>query len=176
MDVSEVLHETVSQVEEALTPNHDPSIVGSSKDAALTEQPIWEVEMVQQQQQGPLTAAFHSVPAEEEEEAEDLREGNEGGEGERLREEEVRTVGHDFECVMTASLADELDKSDEDLVLSQGLSGSVRLGAQPELSVPPPLEVQEQSDLFEPQTLQTVVTSCEIPDQRTALEGSQVGK
>ncbi|XP_030591385.1 zinc finger protein 653 [Archocentrus centrarchus] len=168
VDVSEVLDETVSQVEEALTPNHEPSIVTSSKDASLTGQPIWEVEMVQQQ--GSLTGAFHSVPADQGEETEDLREGKDGGEG----EEEVRTVRHDYECVMTASLADELDKSDEDLVLSQSLSGSLRLGAQPELSVPPPMEAQEQSELFEPQTLQTVVTSCEIPDQRTALEGSQL--
>uniref|UniRef100_A0A3Q0S2T0 Zinc finger protein 653 n=1 Tax=Amphilophus citrinellus TaxID=61819 RepID=A0A3Q0S2T0_AMPCI len=117
-----------------------------------------------------LTGAFHSVPADQGEETEDLREGKDGGEG----EDEVRTVRHDYECVMTASLADELDKSDEDLVLSQSLSGSLRLGAQPELSVPPPMEAQEQSELFEPQTLQTVVTSCEIPDQRTALEGSQL--
>uniref|UniRef100_A0A3B5A1S3 Zinc finger protein 653 n=1 Tax=Stegastes partitus TaxID=144197 RepID=A0A3B5A1S3_9TELE len=61
----------------------------------------------------------------------------------------------------------------EDSVLSQSLSGSVPLGAQPELSVPPPMQVQEQSELFDPQTLQTVVTGCEMPDQRTALEGSQ---
>ncbi|CAI5674331.1 unnamed protein product [Oreochromis niloticus] len=172
VDVSEEHRETVSQVEEVVVPNPEASVVASSKDAPLTGQPMWEVEMVRQQ--GSLTAAFHSVPTEEEEETEDLRQAKDGGEEERLREEEVRTVTHDYECVMTASLADELDKSDEDLVLSQSLSGSVRLGAQTELSVPPTMQVQEQSELFEPQTLQTVVTGCEIPDQRTALEGSQL--
>lgn len=174
VDVSEEHQEAVSQVEEVVVPTPEASVLASSKDAPLTGQPIWEVEMVRQQ--GSLTAAFHSVPTEEEEETEDLRQGKDGGEEERLTEEEVRTVRHDYECVMTASLADELDKSDEDLVLSQSLSGSVRLSAQTELSVPPTMQVQEQSELFEPQTLQTVVTGCEIPDQRTALEGSQVGK
>ncbi|XP_063327325.1 zinc finger protein 653 [Pelmatolapia mariae] len=172
VDVSEEHQETVSQVEEVVAPTPEASVVASSKGAPLTGQSIWEVEMVRQQ--GSLTAAFHSVPTEEEEETEDLRQGKDGGEEERLREEEVRTVRHDYECVMTASLADDLDKSDEDLVLSQSLSGSVRLGAQTELSVPPTMQVQEQSELFEPQTLQTVVTGCEIPDQRTALEGSQL--
>ncbi|XP_039901661.1 zinc finger protein 653 [Simochromis diagramma] len=172
VDVSEEHQETVSQVEEVVVPTPEASVLASSKDAPLTGQPIWEVEMVRQQ--GSLTAAFHSVPTEEEEETEDLRQGKDGGEEERLTEEEVRTVRHDYECVMTASLADELDKSDEDLVLSQSLSGSVRLSAQTELSVPPTMQVQEQSELFEPQTLQTVVTGCEIPDQRTALEGSQL--
>uniref|UniRef100_A0A3B4YDY5 Zinc finger protein 653 n=1 Tax=Seriola lalandi dorsalis TaxID=1841481 RepID=A0A3B4YDY5_SERLL len=64
---------------------------------------------------------------------------------------------------------DKLEKTDEDSVLSQSLSGSVQLGAQSQLSVPPPMHVQEQSELFDPQTLQTVVTSCEIPDQRTLI-------
>ena len=30
-------------------------------------------------------------------------------------------------------------------------------------------------ELFEPQTLQTVVSSCELPEQRGTLEASQVG-
>uniref|UniRef100_A0A3Q1F0M1 Zinc finger protein 653 n=1 Tax=Acanthochromis polyacanthus TaxID=80966 RepID=A0A3Q1F0M1_9TELE len=182
VDVSDLQHTTLSSIEEAADPNHQPSLEASSKDAALPEQPVWEMEMEIMRQQGSLTAEFRSIPEEEEEEeegeeAEDLRQGKDGeeGEGERLREEEIGTVRHDYECVtVTASLADELEKADEDSVLSQSLSGSVPLGAQTELSVPPPMQVQEQSELFDPQALQTVVTGCEIPDQRTALEGSQL--
>lgn len=179
------VEQTATPREEAAALNHHPRIEASSKDAPLTEQPVWEMAMVQQQ--SSLTSTFHSIPAEgeegedgeegEEEEAEDLRQGKDGGEeeGVRLREEEIRTVQHDYECVaMSASLAEELEKEDE--ALSRSLSGSVTLGAQPELAIPPAMRVEEQGELFDPQTLQTVVTGCEIPDsQRTTLEGSQVG-
>ncbi|XP_051243265.1 zinc finger protein 653 [Dicentrarchus labrax] len=164
VDVSEIQHTTMSPIEQADTPNHQPSIEASSKDV-----PVWE--MVMERQQGSPAAAFHSIPSEDEadeaEEAEDLRQGRDGG------EEEIRTIPHSYECVtVTASLADKLEKTDEDSVLTQSLSGSVPLGAHAEQLVPPPM--QEQSELFDPQTLQTVVTSCEIPDQRTTLEGSQL--
>uniref|UniRef100_A0A3Q3AF14 Zinc finger protein 653 n=1 Tax=Kryptolebias marmoratus TaxID=37003 RepID=A0A3Q3AF14_KRYMA len=143
------------QTEEAAGLHRRPSSEASSGDAPLTGQPAWEVEMVQQQ--GSLTAALHSVPAEE------LKQGKAGGEGESelLGEEEIRTAGQGYE--LAASLADE------DSVLSQGLSEPA---PQRELSVPAP--AQDQTELFDPQTLQTVVTGCELPDQRTALEGSQL--
>ncbi|GAA6215440.1 zinc finger protein 653 [Lates japonicus] len=175
VDVSEGQHATMSPIEEAAALNHQPSIEASSKDVPLTGQPVWEMEMVMERQQGSPAAAFHSIPSEEV--AEDLRRGRDEGEGggERLREKEIRTIPHSYDCVtVTASAADKLEKTDEDSVLSQSLSDSVQLGAEPQLSVPPPMQVQEQSELFDPQTLQTVVTSCEIPDQRTALEGSQL--
>ncbi|XP_029293525.1 zinc finger protein 653 [Cottoperca gobio] len=160
----------VSPIEQAATPDQQPSEEASSKDVPLTGQNVWEMEMVMERQQGS-PAAFHSIPSEEEEEEEE-EEGEE--ESEDLRrdgeEEEIRTVPHGYECVtVTPSLADKLEKLDKDSVLSQSLNGSVG----PELSVPPPMQ-EEQSELFDPQTLQTVVTSCEIPDQRTALEGSQL--
>lgn len=172
MGVSEVQHSTMNPMEQTAAPNHQLSAEAPSRDA------VWEMEMVMERERGSPGAALQSIPSEEE--AEDLRQdGAEGGEGgDRLREEEIRTILHRYECVtsVTASLVDKLDKADEDSVLSQSLSGSVPLDTQPELSVPPPFQVQEQSELFDPQTLQTVVTSCEIPDQRTALEGSQVGE
>ncbi len=161
VDVSEVQHTTMSPIEQAAALNHQPSIEASSKDVTLTGQPVWEMEMVMERQQGSPAAVFHSIPSEEE--AEDLGRGRDGG------EEEIRTIPHGYECVT-------MEKTDEDSVLSQSLSGSVRLEDQSELSVPPPMQVQEQSELFDPQALQTVVTSCEIPDQRTTLEGSQVGE
>ncbi|KAM9345835.1 zinc finger protein 653 [Symphorus nematophorus] len=171
VDVSEVQHTTMSPTEQAAALNHQPSLDTSSKDVPLSGQPVWEMEMVMERQQSSPATAFHSIPSEEEaEEAEDLRQDRDGG-----AEEEIRTIPHGYECVaVTASLADKLEKTDENSVLSQGLSSSVPLGAQPELSVQPPMQVQGQSELFDPQTLQTVVTSCEIPDQRTTLEGSQL--
>ncbi|XP_069005920.1 zinc finger protein 653 isoform X1 [Embiotoca jacksoni] len=172
-DVSEIQEVTECPPEEAAALNHQSSVEASSKEAALTGQPDWEMEMVRQQ--GSLTAAFHSITAEEEQQAEDVRRDKDAGEGEGLKDDEIRTVRHDYECVtVTASLADELEKVGEDSVLSQSSSSSASLSAQPELSVPPPMQVQEQSELFDPQTLQTVVSGCEIPDQRTALEGSQL--
>uniref|UniRef100_A0A8C3GAI1 Zinc finger protein 653 n=1 Tax=Cyclopterus lumpus TaxID=8103 RepID=A0A8C3GAI1_CYCLU len=104
------------------------------------------------------------------EEPEDLQQGRDGdGEG------EVGAAAPGYECVtLAASLADRLGKADEDSVLSQSLSSSAGLGAQPESPITPPMQVEEQSELFDPHTLQTVVTSCEIPDQRTNLEGSQL--
>lgn len=172
LDFSEDKNTTMSPIEQSAALNHQPSIEASSKDVPLTGQPVWEMEMVMERQQGSPAAPFHSVPSEEEaEEAEDLRQGSDGG------EEEIRTMPHGYECVtVMGSLADKLEKTDEDSVLSGSLSGSVRLGAQAELSVPPPIQVEEQSELFDPHTLQTVVTSCEIPDQRTTLEGSQVSE
>ncbi|KAM8724278.1 zinc finger protein 653 [Acanthopagrus schlegelii] len=168
VDVSETEHAPMSPIKQTTALDHPSSIETSSKDNPLTAQPVWEMEMVMEHQQGSPAAAFSSVPSEEEaEEAEDLRQGRD------REEEEIRTVPHDYDHVtVTTSITDKLEKVDEDSVLTQSLSGSVPLGAQPELSVPPPM--QEQSELFDPQTLQTVVTSCEIPDQRTALEGSQL--
>nr|XP_019965475.1 PREDICTED: zinc finger protein 653 [Paralichthys olivaceus] len=171
-DVSEVQHATTSLIEDAVSLNHQTSVEASSKDVPLMGQPVWEIEM--EERQGSPAAAFVSISSEEE--AEDLRQSRDGGEGEKLREEEeeddIRTVPHNYNCVtMTTPLADKLEKTDEDSVPSQSLSGHVELSVP---SIPAPIQVQEQSELFHPQTLQTVVTSCEIPDQRTSLEGSQL--
>ncbi|XP_072225193.1 zinc finger protein 653 [Leuresthes tenuis] len=179
-NVSEEQHTIMCQTEETVALNHQPVPEASSRDAPLAGRPDWEMEMVQQQ--GSLTAELDSMPAEEEEdeeeeeeEAEDLRQIKKGREreGEKLREEEeIQSVGHDYQCI-TASLAD-LEKGDEDSVLSESLNGSVPLDAQLELSVPPPMQVHEQPELFDPQALQTVVSGCEIPHQRAAVDGSQL--
>lgn len=60
------------------------------------------------------------------------------------------TEPHGYQCV-SASLEDKQESV---------LNGSV------------PPQMQNESELFDP--LQTVVTSCELPDQRTALEGPQL--
>ncbi|XP_020506127.2 zinc finger protein 653 isoform X1 [Labrus bergylta] len=177
VDDSELQLATMSPLEHAAAFNHPPSMEASSKDVPLTGQPAWEMEMVMEPEQSSPAAQFHSASSEDEaEEAQDLRQGRDEGEGEEEEEEEgeeLRALPHGYDCAAdTVSLTDKLKKTDECSVLSKSFSGSVRLGAQPELPVPPP--VQQQSELFDRQTLQTMVTSCEIPDQRTALEGSQL--
>ncbi|KAF7669606.1 hypothetical protein LDENG_00170590 [Lucifuga dentata] len=172
-------------IEEAETQNHQPGMEAPSRDVALPEQPVWQVEMVMEGQQDSTGPAFHSIrepvtSEEEEEEADDLRRGRRGEEegGQRresLVEEEMGATPEAYECIaMTESLCEKPEKTDEDSSLSQTLSGSARLGSQSELSVPQPMQVPEQEELFDPQTLQTVVTTCEIPGQRTALDGSQL--
>ncbi|XP_029914212.1 zinc finger protein 653 [Myripristis murdjan] len=182
MDDAGIHGTSLSAMEQTTSLNHHPRVEAPSRDVPLAEQPVWEMEMVLERQHGSTEVAFHPVgePATSEEEAEDLRrdkheEGGGGRRSERSRDEGIRTAPDGYECVTgAASLADKLEKADEDSVLSQTLSDSVGLGSQPDLSVPPPMQVPEQGELFDPQTLQTVVTSCEIPDQRTALEGSQL--
>lgn len=158
--MSEVQYTTMSPIKQAAALSEQPTIE-SPKDISVTGQPVWEIEMVMERPQACTTAAFPSISSEEEaEEAEDF--GLSSNEG----EEKIKAIN------MTQSIADELEKTGEDLVLSQSLNGSVTLGPQSEPLVPPAM--QEQSGLFHPPTLQRVVTGCEIPEQRTTLEGSQV--
>ncbi|XP_026181845.1 zinc finger protein 653 [Mastacembelus armatus] len=163
VDASEVQPSAMSPMEQVAAPNPQPGVEASSREVELAGQPVWEMEVVMEREQASLGAAFHSIPSEEE--AEDLRRGGVGGETLR-EEEEMGTLPHRYECVTseTTSLAEKLEKTDKDSGLSRSLGGSG----------PPALQVEEQSDLFDPQTLQTVVTSCEVPEQRTALEGSQL--
>ncbi|XP_047214590.1 zinc finger protein 653-like [Girardinichthys multiradiatus] len=159
------LIDTINQPEEDGGQNNQPRIEASSQDTTLVGPPAWDTE------------SSHSASAEEEEAAalEDVGRGtDEEGEKEKLREEEeeMRTFGTDYEYNTTAApLPNELDMGNEG---SQCLNGSVPLSAQMELSVPPAVQVQERAELFDPQSLQTVVTGCEIPNQRAALEGSQL--
>lgn len=177
-----VQHKTIHATEEATPQNHQPSMDAPSRDVPLTEQPVWEVEMVMEGQQDSTGAAFHSVrESTSEEDADDLRQGRdeeEGGQrGKSLGGDEMEPLLDGYECItVTESLSDKLEKTEEDSALSQSLTDSVGPDSHPEPAVPPPMQVSEQGELFNPQTLQTVVTSCDISGQRTALEGSQVVK
>lgn len=170
MEDTELQLETMSPIEQAATLSNS-NTEASSKDVPHTEQPVWEVGMDMEPEQGSPSAGFHPTPseaeeAEEAEEAQDLRQGRDEGEEE---DDRMRTIPHNYECIsVTASLPDKSEKTYENL------GGTVRLGAQPGLSLPPSAPAQERSELFDSQTLQTVVSSCDIPEQRPALEGSQV--
>lgn len=157
MVVSEVQLTTMSSIKQAAALNQLPSAEASSKHISPPGESVWEIEMVMEQQQGSATAAYPTIPSEEEsEEAEDQEQGRNGG------EEEIKAVN------VASPFTDKLEKTDKDLVLRQSLCDSV----QQVLSVPLPL--QEQSKLSEPQTQQTVI-NCVIPEQRNKLDGSQVG-
>ncbi|KAL7850682.1 hypothetical protein SRHO_G00200310 [Serrasalmus rhombeus] len=86
-----------------------------------------------------------------------------------------RAVTEDYECVVvTASLMDSLEGSDGD----SHVRGGVEEGGAHTLSESaghtPMAAAPVQGELFETQALQSVVGSCELPDQRATLEGSQL--
>ncbi|XP_036004366.1 zinc finger protein 653 isoform X1 [Fundulus heteroclitus] len=157
---------SMNQTEEDGDQNHQPRTEASSQDTTLMGQAAWD------------TASLHSASAEEEEEEEEEAAAledvapstDEEGAREKLRKEEL-TFGPGCEYDATAaSLPEDLDTGNQD---SQSLNGPVPLSAQQERGAPPAAQVQEPAEPFEPQPLQTVVTGCQIPNQRTALEGSQ---
>nr|XP_057905333.1 zinc finger protein 653 [Doryrhamphus excisus] len=161
--VSEVQHITTNNIEQTEDQSHHASMETSSNDLPLTEPQVWEMEMVLERPQGSPEAMFHSLASEEE--ADDVRQSRDEGANEQLGEEEH--IGCGYECVtMATSFVDKLGKPDEDL------SDSARSPSRPELLAPPAVEAEEhRGELFDPHTLETVVTSC---DQQTALEGSQL--
>lgn len=139
--MSDIERNTVSPVEQTAVISQQTNMESPSKDILLAEQPVWEVEMVDGEHQCPTVTSFS--PATSVEEAEDIIRSQDEG------EEVFRTV------TVTAPVDDEVAKTDEDHVMSQG-SSSLRA------SIP------EKGKLFDPQSLQ-------IPEQQNAVEGSQVG-
>ncbi|XP_014877560.1 zinc finger protein 653-like isoform X2 [Poecilia latipinna] len=147
------LTDATNQMEEDGNQNQQPRIEASS---ALTGQPAWDA------------VSLHSASAEEEEGAalEDVDGGTEQeGEGEKLR---TLAPDYDYSTAAEASLPDEMNED------NRSLSGSVTLSSQLEVSNPPPAQAQDQTQLFQPQPLQTAAADCELPNQRTALESSQL--
>uniref|UniRef100_A0A096MB34 Zinc finger protein 653 n=1 Tax=Poecilia formosa TaxID=48698 RepID=A0A096MB34_POEFO len=145
------LTDATNQTEKDGSQNQQPRIEASS---ALTGQPAWDA------------ASLHSASAEEEEGAalEDVDGGTEQeGEGEKLR---TLAPDYDYSTAAEASLPDEMNED------NRSLSGSVTLSSQLEVSDQPPAQGQDQTQLFQP--LQTAPAVCELPNQRTALESSQL--
>lgn len=112
----------------------------SPKDIVLAEQPLWEVEMVGERQ-CPTVTSFS--PATSEEEAEDITISQDEG------KEEFSAI------TMAVPVDDEVVKTDNDRIISQGSSSSQD-------------SILDKSKLFDPQSLQ-------IPKQQNTVEGSQVG-
>ncbi|XP_061604025.1 zinc finger protein 653 isoform X2 [Phyllopteryx taeniolatus] len=164
MVASEGQHTITNDIEQTEVVAPHASVETSSNDVSLTVPHAWEMEMVlERRPQGSPEAMFHSLASEEE--IEDVRRSQ--AEGAR-EEQEEQQIGCDYECVTVgASFVDKLRNTDEDL------SNSVP-PAQQELLVPSPIQAEEKGQLFDPHSLQTVVTSCQIPNQQTNLEGSQL--
>lgn len=132
-------------------PNQQPRVEASSEHTRPPGQPAWDTASASAEEEG---AALEDVGQSTDQE----------GEWEKVGEEEMRTVGPDGESNTTAaSLPGEPEQGREAPQSSNG-------------SVPPAGRVQQQAEVFVPQDLQTVGTGCEVPNQRTALESSQVGR
>ncbi|XP_057673183.1 zinc finger protein 653 isoform X1 [Corythoichthys intestinalis] len=160
---SEVQQPSTKELEQREVLTQHANVDTSSNDVSLTVPPVWEMEMELERPQGSPETIFHVITSEEE--VEDV---GEEAVTERLVEEQEEGIGRGYECgTVGASFSDKLENTDE------GISYSVP-PSQPELMAQSPDRPEEKGELFDPQTLQTVVTSCEIPDHQTALEGSQL--
>ncbi|XP_077412227.1 zinc finger protein 653 isoform X2 [Vanacampus margaritifer] len=164
--VSEVQPTTTNEFEHTEALTQHASVEASSSDVSLTVPPVWEMAMVLERPQGSPEAIFHPLTSEEE--TEDVRQSQDERVTEKLGEVQEGEIGCDYKCVVVGtSFADKLGKTDEDL-------GDSVPPSQPELLISSPVQAEEKEELFDPHTLQTVVTSCVIPNQHTALEGSQL--
>ncbi|XP_036407994.1 zinc finger protein 653 [Megalops cyprinoides] len=173
---------TLNHVSKATALRHLPGSPTGQGDAPIEqsvgEQSIWEMEVVME----------GDKVVEAESEAEGSCKGalmkhdtaeSEGGERLGARFGAVGTQGRGgtgqegYECVVvTAAMTDQADKHGD---MGVGRSHTTSGTSQPHRPLaPPPIQVTGQGELFEQQTLQTVVASCQIPDARGALEGSQV--
>ena len=183
----------LSHGEEASALSHLPGLDPPPREAPLTGHltggqsgSVWEMEVEMERPQDPDAhirgPAFDALgeavnPAEEAEDPRRARGEGEGGGDEGGGGGE--TEG--YECVVvTASLTDRLHKHADDSAETSEPGGDEGAGSQPDLhtaTVPImalPGHMPRQGELFHAQTLQTVVASCEIPDQQGSLEGSQV--
>ncbi|XP_030646464.1 zinc finger protein 653 [Chanos chanos] len=148
----------LSQLPQAPPTNHAHSVPERSPDSA----PVWEMGVMMEGGPAPTgseTAATDGDTAQEGDPAEGERDDLRGG-----------GSAEEYECVVvTAALTDRLSVEEEEVrgggenddPLSQGVSQ-------------PSMVASTQDDLFETQTLQTMVGSCELPGQRGTLEGSQL--
>ncbi|XP_064842521.1 zinc finger protein 653-like isoform X1 [Oncorhynchus masou masou] len=165
---------TMDQVEQATALSQLPGTEAPSKDTPLMEhlsenQSVWEMEVV-------MEAGKQQAQESDEEETGYTAVGEDiNPEAEDLRRDGVGTSQDGFECVVvTASLTDRLDKSNEQDT-TQTMGDIVCVDTQTILHpVPASMQVPGQGELFDSQTLQNVGTTCEIPDQRETLDGSQL--
>ncbi|XP_061741563.1 uncharacterized protein LOC133541872 isoform X2 [Nerophis ophidion] len=164
LEESLIVSEVGDIATKALT--HPASVESATNDVPLTEPQVWEMEMVLERPQGSPEAMFHSLTSEEE--ADDVRLDQDEGATEPLGEDEHTGCGYERVPIVT-SFADKPRKADE------RPEESVHTSLQPELLAPPPVQEEEDSgELYDPHALQAVVTSCDIPNHQTALEGSQL--
>ncbi|XP_061829639.1 zinc finger protein 653 isoform X2 [Nerophis lumbriciformis] len=164
LEESLIVSEVGDIATKALT--HSASVESAANDLPLTEPQVWEMEMVLERPQGSPEAMFHSLTSEEE--ADDVSQDQDEGATEPLGEDEHTGCGYE-RVAMVTSFADKPRKADE------RPGESVQTSPQPELLAQPPAQAEEDGgELYDPHALQAVVTSCDIPNHQTALEGSQL--
>lgn len=183
-DVREDLEETrVADAEVSLNDMDKAAILGQLPESPVSqrgittgqpteEQSLWEMEVVIEGEKG------QEQESENEGESLGALAGNgNAGEGEGVGVEDQRGAervsgANGYECAMvTATVIDRLRK---DAPVVDSVSRS-----HPQPHAPPgssTVQVSGQEELYEPQALQTVVASCQIPNGKGALEGSQVGQ
>lgn len=139
-----------------------------ASERCLSSQTEWEMEVLMgRESQAALgesdgkassqDAARETDPVREQTDASRTLEKADGGGG----------LAESYECVVvTAPLTNRQEREDGANCAREGeVEGVPSLAAAP-----------AQGQLFESQDLQTVMGGCELPDQRSTLEGSQVGQ
>ncbi|XP_035252780.1 zinc finger protein 653 isoform X2 [Anguilla anguilla] len=172
---------TLNHVGQATVPKQLPGPVSRtdtpSAELSMGEPSIWEMEVVMEgdkglEQESENEGSCRGVAMENDNMTEDEKGGGDALGGCGVRGGGAAEGPEGYECVVvTAAMADRLENGDAGVLRNHVANGN----HQPHPpQAPPTVQVTGQGDLFEPQTLQTVVASCQIPDGRGALEGSQV--
>lgn len=172
-DVSPATHMTMSHEDQIAALTQLPASSGVAHDGTecpAEGQPVWEMEVVMQGQaaQG-LGKPDHKGSCLNAGQEQSLAEDGVGQLGMDAAGLGTETVPSGYECVVvTQALMDRPAVQNGD---GPGNAGATLLQANPAGAIP---MHGQAGELFEPQTLQTVVSSCELPEQRGALEASQV--
>lgn len=172
-EVSQATHMTMSHEDQITALSQLPASSNVAHDSAecpTESQPVWEMEVVMQGQaaQG-LGKPDHKGSCLNAEQEQSLAEDGVGQLGMDAAGLGTEAVPSGYECVVvTQALMDRPVVQNGD---APSDAGATLLQANPAGTIP----IQGQAgELFEPQTLQTVVSSCELPEQRGTLEASQV--
>ncbi|XP_051744053.1 zinc finger protein 653 isoform X1 [Ctenopharyngodon idella] len=128
----------------------------------LGDQAVWEMEVLMNRE------AESDGKASDRDAAREADPVTEQADGSRTLENKEKGRGGSeerYECmVVTAPLTDRREREDGDDSSGKGV----------EESIPSLAASSAQSELFEGQDLQTVMGECELPDQHSTLEGSQL--
>ncbi|XP_062388009.1 zinc finger protein 653 [Sardina pilchardus] len=175
-DVSQAAHVTVSHEDQIAALAHLTASASVAHDCTsgtecpAESQPVWEMEVVMEGQAAQaLGKPDHKGSCVDAGRDPGLAEDGVGQLGMAAVGLGAEAVPSSYECVVvTQALMDRPAVHDGD---GSGNAGATLLQASPAGTMP----MQGQAgELFEPQTLQTVVSSCELPEQRGTLEASQL--
>lgn len=164
-EVSKVAHQMSSAAVSQLPETHSEAVTSSP---SLGDQIIWETE-AEQERELAMADCENEVRADFPlEEAGDSKPEDLGGHG---------PVTGGYECVVvTAALMESLNESDGASHLTEGVEENGTRQIMGGMTHTPAAATPVQAELYETQALQSMVGSCELPDQHATLQGSQVGQ